>query len=193
MSSPKTPIAVPIAFLLVALAFAAPALAVPMVEVTVDTDKSVYAFGENVHITCRVYNPTDELALLGPPPLWWEEMRIYENAANRDRLYLLANQEPVSYRAMFITMPNPVEAGLRVSPGQTRQEDLGWRLSVGGGCPGPGEYELVPVMYPVEGTLVDYINDSAHIVVIPEPGMLALALGAGALVFRRKGRGCRAI
>jgi hypothetical protein len=48
-------------------------------------------------------------------------------------------------------------------------------------------------MYPVEGTLVDYINDSAHIVVIPEPGMLALALGAGTLVFRRKMRGRRAV
>ena len=167
---------------------APPAEAVPLVEVTVETDKAVYQLGETSSIVCTLYNPTDELAWAGGStgPV---ELCAFENAANRDRLDLLANEEPLWYSPMFL---DPFAPRLVVIPGQIREAHLAWYYSTDEGGLHLGEYELVVDIWPHEGTVIDYTNAATHITVVPEPGMLALVvMGAGALIIRprRGGRG----
>jgi len=161
---------------------AAQASAVPVVEVTVETDKAVYNLGETCIITCTLYNPTDESAQVDA---FYGAVDLYafENAAYWDRLYLLENEEPLWYLGLFIF---PFGGSFLVNSGESYHESLNWYLPIDAAL--LGEYEFVAVTGPADGqTVIDFTNASAHIAVVPEPTTLCFLFGVAVAVVSRKG------
>jgi len=168
------------------LAFPPLASAVPTVTLTVQTDKTVYQLGEEAQILYSLHNSSaDEMAIVGDTHDDWMRVLAFENAANRDRSDLLLNE-----RAVWGDWASLSYGRIGLGPGETYGGHLTWGLADLQGRPvGPGEYELVgvdAVYYWGGGPVMDYTNAAAAIIVLPEPGMLALTVGAGVVIVRRR-------
>jgi len=182
----------------VAIAMAAPASAVQLLEFTIETrddhaqPKEVYQVGEHVWVVCRVRNAGDEAF---PPPwgvgndhfagtaLW-----VFENAAGLGRDDLLAEEQPI------LTQPAYVYHDSAFFPGQTFTQPI-FDSSLHdnlGNLVGLGEYTLLAVDGPDTwvwgGATVDYSNAYANITIAPEPGTICLLAGMAAVGLFRRGK-----
>jgi len=182
----------------VALAMAAPASAVQLLEFTIETmddyaqPKEVYQVGESVWVRCHVRNAGDEAfpwpTGVGNDHFAGTALWVFENAAGLGRDDLLAEEQPI------LTKPAYVYYEHWFYPGQTFTQpifDSPLHDSLGN-LVGHGEYTLLAVDGPdtwVWGdATADYSNAYAHITIAPEPGTICLLAGMTAAGLLRRGK-----
>ena len=152
---------------------------------TLEADKAVYHWGEEVQLVHLVTNTSDTdftFWFAGSSPRW--DLYAFENAAGLEPLSLLMTQEPVWGRGDDACLPwyQTWSLPLTLSPGQTLEYHYTWDLRDEDGELVPhGVYEVVETI-----TLA-----GARFTVMPEPGTLILLCSGSILALIRRVRGSR--
>jgi len=180
----------------VVLALSAPqasAVLTGTIAIELETDKTGYQLGEEVHIVYRVSNMSDCTAewSFAETPGW--DVWAFENPTDLSMEELLLEQEPIWTAVWIFTGPG----GYGQEAGEIMEMDFVWDLSDIQGNPVlPNEYELVAVVYGSVGSScgasLDLSNAHVHIAVVPEPSALGLLGWSGLLLARRRLTGRRA-
>ncbi len=136
-------------------------------QYVIETDKSIYNLGEEVHALHRITNPFDvsvDISLFQSPGF---------------DLWVVQDEEKIwSYQQWFF----PVIWSKTIDPGETLEYNYTWDMMDYDDNPvAPGEYEVVGVVYGGGPSV------STPITIIPEPGTLLLMLmGFGAVAGRKR-------